>query len=100
MRQADPGLQPQRTALAWNRTALATAINALLMLRAGMQTGGRALLAVGVLVGIAAGVMAWTAARRSRQLARQASGPSSALMVLTSAVVVLAACGGLGAMLR
>ena len=35
----DTGLQPERTALSWSRTALAIAVNALLSIRAGFVAG-------------------------------------------------------------
>ncbi|MDF2466830.1 MAG: oxidoreductase [Ramlibacter sp.] len=100
MQSADPGLQPQRTALAWNRTTLALAINALLVLRAGLQTGDRALLALGALVGIAAVAIAVAAMRRRRQLAHGVYAPATALIASTALAVMLAASGGLWAMLR
>lgn len=98
--QPDRGLQPQRTALAWNRTTLALAINALLVLRAGLRAGDQALLALGALVGIAAGAIAVAAVRRRRQLAQGVHAPATGLIGSTAVAVVLAACGGLWAMLH
>lgn len=100
MAPMDPGLQPQRTALAWNRTALALAINALLVLRAGFKSDDQALLALGALVGVAAGAISVAAARRRRQLTHGVHAPATALIASATAAVVLAACGGLWAMLR
>ena len=100
MPSTDPGLQPQRTALAWNRTTLALAINAMLILRAGLHSGDKALLALGALVGIAAGAIATAAIRRRHQLAHRVHARATALIASTAAAVVLAACGGLWAMLR
>jgi uncharacterized membrane protein YidH (DUF202 family) len=100
MAPTDPGLQPQRTALAWNRTALALAINALLVLRAGLKTDDQALLALGAVVGVSAGAIAVAAARRRRQLTRGVNPPATSLIASTTLAVVVAACGGLWAMLR
>lgn len=100
MHTTDPGLQPQRTVLAWSRTTLALAINALLVLRAGLQTGDQALLALGAVVGMGAGAIAVAAMRRRHQLAHRAYAPATALIASMAAAVLLAACGGLWAILR
>ena len=64
----DPGLQPERTALAWGRTSLAIAVNALLSLRAGIVLGESSLIAVGAVLFAAAGATVAVGAIRRRQL--------------------------------
>lgn len=52
--RTDPGLQPQRTALAWSRTGLAVLVNALIVLRAGFQAEQPFIVALGfILLGAA-----------------------------------------------
>jgi hypothetical protein len=92
----DPGLQPERTALAWSRTALALAVNALLALRAGFLAGEPMLVAVGVvLFGTAGGAVVVASARR-----RQLSGdtltitpPRGALIGITAATLLACIAG-------
>lgn len=79
----DPGLQPERTELAWRRTALAIAIGSLLSLRvfplvlpAGAEGWG---LIPGVL-GVGTAALLWMAARRRQRrtttvLTARTSGP-------------------------
>ena len=79
----DPGLQPERTELAWRRTALAIAIGSLLSLRifplvlpAGVEAWG---FVPGVL-GVGTAALLWVAARRrqvkgSAVLTGRADGP-------------------------
>lgn len=102
MSRPDPGLQPQRTALAWNRTALAMAANALLVMRAGLQESDAPLLLLGLLVALMAACLVGVGARRRRQLA-DSHAPRAAegsLMLLTAAGVGLTACSGVWAMLH
>lgn len=64
----DPGLQPERTALSWNRTAFAIAVNALLSLRMGLVSSEPWLVAIGALLLAAAGAVVVIAVVRRRQL--------------------------------
>lgn len=79
----DPGLQPERTELAWRRTALAIAIGSLLSLRvfpAMLPSAAEAWgFAPGVL-GVATAAVLWVAARRRQVrttavLTARAAGP-------------------------
>ena len=91
----DPGLQPERTALAWQRTAVGFLGAALLFLRWGSQHGP----VVTVVTALAAVVAGWTfvsSRRRMRRVVTSFPGsvlPSAAteVLVLTGATVVLGA---------
>ena len=50
----DPGLQAERTHLAWSRTALAVAGNAVLVIRTGVSEGSWTLAVAGVLLALLA----------------------------------------------
>lgn len=102
----DPGLQPERTELAWRRTALAIGVGSLVALRvlpalASTEEVQRALLAPGI-IGVAVAVLLWVRARSrhvriSRALLdeRAADLPGAGLLLLLSGFVV--ACGVLSA---
>jgi uncharacterized membrane protein YidH (DUF202 family) len=102
----DPGLQPERTELAWRRTALAIGVGSLLAVRVLPSMGTSAvmqqvLLAPGI-VGAAFAVLLWVSARtRHRHVNRallddrpQRMPGAGLLLVLTAFVV---GCGLLSA---
>ena len=93
MTAADPGLQPQRTALAWTRTALAVFVNAFLVLRTGMQAGQTLTTALGVVLLLAGALTVGCGAWRHRSLARShAPGGPPAEMIWAIVAVTWIAC--------
>jgi uncharacterized membrane protein YidH (DUF202 family) len=76
---ADPGLQPQRTALAWTRTGLSVLLNSGVVLRSGVQANEPFILVLGfVLLVAAAGAVAcggWRARRLTIDLTHSAPPP-------------------------
>jgi uncharacterized membrane protein YidH (DUF202 family) len=100
-RPRDPGLQAERTALAWNRTGLAVIVNALLSLRAGWVSDGVAVTALALLLLLAAGAIFLYGGWRRRHLfdaAGRLTVPTLAVGMV--ALVTLLACGtGLASLL-
>jgi len=89
----DPGLQPERTGLAWSRTGLLALLVALLSVRVGLSiTAVAHMLTALLLAGLAA-----AAVRRGHQRARYKANEevvtrtSRAYILATSAIVVIAA---------
>ncbi len=96
----DPGLQPERTALAWRRTALALAVGSLIALRLLPPVLGLWSLAAGLLGTALAGVIWVLAGRRARRtrealLHPSALMPGAGLLLLVAVVVAGAAVLGL-----
>jgi uncharacterized membrane protein YidH (DUF202 family) len=86
----DPGLQAERTALAWSRTAFAFLVNALLWLRAGLADDDSMLLLFGVvLLALAAGFHA--CGRRRGKALTTGSRPVAADSALMRALALGAA---------
>jgi uncharacterized membrane protein YidH (DUF202 family) len=92
----DPGLQPERTALAWSRTSLALAVNALLAVRAGLVAGEPLLVVVGVVLFGTAGAAIVVATVRRRQLSGDVltiTPPPGALTGITAATLLACVAG-------
>jgi hypothetical protein len=96
----DPGLQPERTALAWRRTVLSLALGALITLRLLPPVLGLWSFAAGF-AGIAlAGIIWILAARRAHQIRTALLGssrclPDAGLLLLVALVVAAGAVLGL-----
>ena len=95
----DPGLQPERTALAWRRTLLAVAVGALVSLRLLPPLLGPWSLAVG-LAGVLGTAVLWRLAgqraRRTGQALLGAPGPLPDGALLLAVALVVAAAAALG----
>lgn len=60
----DPGLQPERTELAWRRTSLALGVGSLVAMRLLPEAFGHGLWVLCGVVGVATAAAMWVAARR------------------------------------
>ena len=97
----DPGLQPQRTALAWVRTGLAVFVNALVVLRTGLVTGQFFILALGTVLLVASALSVVCGTWRVRHLAAHGATvePPWILMVGTMWIALIACVAGIASIL-
>ena len=85
----DSGLQAQRTALAWGRTRLAMIVNALLVLRFGVNAGDRPVEILGIGFFAISGGMLLIGENRRRQLAKTRARASPRVMAGCAVCVAL-----------
>ena len=83
----DPGLQAERTALAWSRTGLAVFVNAVLALRSGWASGETSITVLGLALLVAAAAAALCGGWRRRHLL------SGHPMIAPPAIVIAGAAG-------
>ncbi len=95
----DPGLQPERTALAWRRSVLGILIGSVAVIRILPPVVGVWSLSIGI-VGILASTALWVAGaarlrRIDRALRAERSLPGGLLLAMLAATVMAAAAAGI-----
>ncbi|WP_374946201.1 DUF202 domain-containing protein [Agreia sp.] len=98
---ADPGLQPERSELAWRRTALTIAVGSLISMRVLPITLGHPAWSLVGVAGLAFAVWPWTQARRRGQQMRDALRDRTATPVVGGGALLTMAffaftCGVVG----
>ncbi|WUH94284.1 DUF202 domain-containing protein [Streptomyces sp. NBC_00433] len=91
----DPGLQPERTRLAWRRTTLSCAVTAVLAARQVLHDGGASATLAVSLAALVLLVFLWLAHRRMLQLGAQRPAllPASSALAVAACMVALAVFG-------
>ena len=91
----DPGLQPQRTVLAWRRTGMAFLVCGALILRSGIEHNQLALDTLGVMLLLTTAAVAVFGHHRERALMER-SIPSAPPIVAIGLIAVQTALAGVG----
>ncbi|MEU4314222.1 DUF202 domain-containing protein [Nocardia sp. NPDC024068] len=96
----DPGLQPERTVLAWRRTTLTAVVVGLLLTKIAAQRAGPLGIATAAAAGLAVGMLAvGLHRRRARQGPEQVRAMSTTFMALIAASAGMPALGALASLL-
>jgi uncharacterized membrane protein YidH (DUF202 family) len=97
MSYLDPGLQPQRTSLAWSRTGFAVLINAVVVLRTASNSRHGLLLALGLYLLLASGVLTiyGTTRRAALNTGTKPARPTRLLMISVTTTTLIAAISGM-----
>ena len=96
----DPGLQAERTQLAWLRTALVLMANALLVIRAGANGQDLALLSGGAVMAFSGFAFVAIGHLRGRQIAASPLSMTQLQMGTVSASVLVASACALALLIR
>lgn len=85
----DVGLQAERTALAWRRTALGVTVNAILLLRLGLQHSSSLVTFAGIFLCAASGLMVHLASSRSEMILSGRPAPAVRTQLLATMCAVV-----------